>query len=245
MNKQVTIKADTIEKARQLAAEELGVPEDQLTFEVLQQPQKKVFGLFGGAEAVVRATAADNKARGALAAARACDYLKQTLEQMGAQGIAVDVEEKEDGCTLKLTGENVSFIIGRRGETLDALQYLTGLVANRYAEGYYRLSIDVGDYREKRAAVLVNLAQKTARQVLKNGRKASLEPMNPYERRIIHTAIQEVEGVTSWSVGSEDRRHVVIGLEGSRQDGDETGENNNRSGNGSRGQRGRSRGGRG
>lgn len=212
MNKQITVQAETLEQARRDAALQLGVEEQEILFEILQMPQKKKLGLFGGSPAIVRATA--QQAAG-VAAEKAQQYLQTVLEQMGAQGVTVKMQETEGGCTLKLDGENVSMIIGRRGETLDALQYMAGLVANRYAEGgYYRVNIEAGDYREKRAAVLVNLAQKTARQVLKNGRKTSLEPMNPYERRIIHTAIQEMEGVTSWSVGSDDRRHVVIGLEG-------------------------------
>ena len=238
MSKQVTIEAETVEAAREQAAQQLGVAEEALTFEVLQEPQKKKLGLFGGVPAIVKATLAQPDGA---PAEKAREYLQNVLTQMGAQDITVEVEEKEGGCTLKLNGEHVSFIIGRRGETLDALQYLTGLAANHCAEGYYRVNIDVGDYREKRAAVLVNLANKTARQVLKTTRKSSLEPMNPYERRIIHTAIQEIEGVTSWSVGSDDRRHVIIAPEGMQpQEGaeEEAPASRPRGGRGGRGRRG-------
>lgn len=99
----------------------------------------------------------------------------------------------------------------RRGETLDALQYLTGLVANRVDNAYYRVTIDVGNYREKRDKTLAELPVRSAARAAKTGRKTSLEPMNPYERRIIHTTVQEIEGATSWSVGSEPNRHVVVG----------------------------------
>ena len=235
MSKQVTIEAETVEAAREQAAQQLGVAEEALTFEVLQEPQKKKLGLFGGVPAIVRATLAQPDGA---PAEKAREYLQNVLTQMGAQDITVEAEEKEGGCTLKLNGEHVSFIIGRRGETLDALQYLTGLAANHCAEGYYRVNIDVGDYREKRAAVLVNLANKTARQVLKTNRKSSLEPMNPYERRIIHTAVQEIEGATSWSVGSEPNRHVVIGPSDDNPNKDRADESRG-------GGRGRGRGGRG
>lgn len=109
--------------------------------------------------------------------------------------------------------QNHGAIIGRRGETLDALQYLTSLVANRGTEEYIRVSLNVGDYREKRDETLRGLARKSASQVLKYGRNVVLEPMNPYERRVIHTEIQEIEGVKSHSIGSDSDRRVVISLE--------------------------------
>ena len=115
---------------------------------------------------------------------------------------------------------------------------MTGLVANRVDNAYYRVTLDIGNYREKREQALVSLARRLAGQTIRTGRRHSLEPMNPYERRIIHTTVQEMEGVTSWSVGSEPNRHVVIGAaddNGSREESDER-----RSGG-----RGRSRGGRG
>ena len=115
---------------------------------------------------------------------------------------------------LVLTGENIGFIIGHRGETLDSLQYLASLVANHVDESYYRITLDVGNYREKRKETLENLGRKMAARAVKTGRNASLEPMNPYERRIIHTAVQEVEGAKSWSEGEDLARHVVIGPEG-------------------------------
>lgn len=111
-------------------------------------------------------------------------------------------------------GEDYGIVIGRRGETLDAIQYLTRLVANKQkTEGEYsRISINVGNYREKRKSTLASLAKKNAERVLKYGRNFTFEPMNPYERRIIHTTIQEIEGVTSHSVGNDDERRVVITL---------------------------------
>ena len=144
------------------------------------------------------------------AAANARDYLQTVLDAMGAEMTVKVTEQDAEGCKIVLEGQNEGLIIGRRGETLDALQYLAGLVANRTEEEYYRVSLNVGGYREKREKSLAGLARKHA-AAARSGRKISLEPMNPYERRIIHTAVQGIKGVTSWSVGKEPNRYVVIG----------------------------------
>lgn len=199
--------AETVEEAVAMAAEAAGVTAEDLSIEILQEPQKKTLGLFGGQPAIIRATLASEETPASAAVA----FLKEVLSGMGVENVNIQVAEENNHCTLTLEGDRLGFIIGRRGETLDALQYLTGLVANRVESGYYRVSIDIGNYREKRAGTLAALARKSASQAAKTGRTVSLEPMNPYERRLIHTAVQEVEGATSWSVGSEPNRHVVIG----------------------------------
>lgn len=205
MLKEAVKEATTLEEAKLAAAQEIGVAVEQASFEVLQMPQKKTLGLFGGCPARVRAYVE------VTAAAAAERYLRDVLGHMGIGDLAVTVKEEENGCVLTLDGEDLGFIIGRRGETLDALQYLTGLVANRVDNAYYRVTIDIGNYREKREQALAGLARKIAGQAARTGRKTSLEPMNPYERRIIHTAVQEMKGVVSWSVGTEPNRHVIIG----------------------------------
>lgn len=209
MIKEAICTGATIEEAREKALAELAAPEDiEVKIEVLEMPVKKTFGLFGGAPAKVRASYEESPA------GKAIDYLKRVLGGMGIPDVTVK-EICEDGhYRLDLDcGENHGAIIGRRGETLDALQYLTSLVANRGAEEYIRISLNVGDYREKRDETLRGLARKNANQVLKYGRNVTLEPMNPYERRVIHTTIQEMEGVQSHSVGSDSDRRVVISLE--------------------------------
>ena len=133
---------------------------------------------------------------------------------MGLHDAAVDIHPNESGASLVLSGSDVGFVIGHRGETLDALQYLASLVANHTDGAYFRLTLDVGNYREKRKETLEALGKKMAYRAIKTGRNASLEPMNPYERRIIHTAVQTVEGAKSWSEGEDLARHVVIGPEG-------------------------------
>lgn len=204
------IQAATVEEAVARAVEQSGVAEEKLTVTVLQEPQKKTFGLFGGADAKIRVEYDEKSQENAAEKARA--FLEELLAKMGAKALTVAVlSEDEDGCRLAIEGDDVGIVIGRRGETLDALQYLTGLIANRVDNTYYRVTINVGNYREKREQSLSGLARRNAAQAAKTGRKYSLEPMNPYERRIIHTAVQEIDGATSWSIGKEPNRHVVIG----------------------------------
>ncbi|MCI9415533.1 MAG: KH domain-containing protein [Clostridiales bacterium] len=205
MLKESVKEAATVEEAMAAIAQELAVPAERIQFEVLRQPQKKTLGLFGGVTAMVRGTYTVSPAT------KAADYLAGVLRHMGVQNPVIDIKEEEESCILTLSGEDMGFIIGRRGETLDALQYLTGLVSNRVDNSYYRVTLDIGNYREKREQTLTALARKVAGQAARSGRRTSLEPMNPYERRIIHTAVQDVEGAISWSVGSEPNRHVMIG----------------------------------
>ena len=146
----------------------------------------------------------------------AVDYLTAVLKGMGvAEMSAKAFRTSDDEIIIELDcGEDYGIVIGRRGETLDSIQYLTRLVANKYKteNEYARISINIGSYREKRKNTLRSLAKKNSEKVLKYGRNVTFEPMNPYERRIIHTAVQEIEGVTSHSVGSDSNRRVVITL---------------------------------
>ena len=227
MRKELIKEAETVEEAVRQAAEEWQVATEDLQVEVLEE-SKKAFHLFGASHAKVKITYDDGATEVAAqvataekavsshsenpskAAENARAYLQTVLDAMGAEMTVKVVSEEADGCKLALEGENEGLIIGRRGETLDALQYLAGLVANRTEEDYYRVSLNVGGYREKREKSLAGLARKHA-AAARSGRKISLEPMNPYERRIIHTAVQNIKGVTSWSVGKEPNRYVVIG----------------------------------
>jgi len=199
---------ETVELAREAACKQLGVESYEAEFEILQMPTRKTFGLFGGSPAKVRVYVEDDPAQ------IAADYLKNVLKNMGVQEVQIEISKQENGAMLYLTGND---IVGHRGETLDALQYLAGLVANHTGESYYRINLDIGNYREKRKKTLENLGHKMAEKSLRTGRNVSLEPMNPYERRIIHTAVQTVDGVKSWSVGEDIARHVVIGpIDGER-----------------------------
>ncbi|MBQ7088807.1 MAG: protein jag [Clostridia bacterium] len=233
MSKEIIKEAATIEEAKALIVAELGVSEDAIAFEIVQEPEKKVLGIFGGTAAIVKGTVI-----GGTASAAAEEYLRKVLAGLGVEDFQISVTEQENGCIISLDGENLGFIIGRRGETLDALQYLTGLVANRADNAYYRVTLDIGNYREKREQALVSLARRLGGQTARTGRRNSLEPMNPYERRIIHTTVQQMEGVVSWSVGSEPNRHVIIGPSDDNPNKDKGGDRGERRGRGGRGRGG-------
>lgn len=145
------------------------------------------------------------------------NYISDIIKAMGLTA-QINVTTDENGALINLVGEDLGVIIGRRGETIDALQYLISLVSNRIDSGYYRIAIDCGDFREKREQTLKELAAKIARNVLKTGRSTTLEPMNPYERKIIHAVISETDGVYSKSIGEEPYRKVVVSSQRKRSD---------------------------
>lgn len=258
----------TIEEAIEAAKKALNAPEDaDVSTEIIEMPQKKLFGLFGGSPAKARAyyeveqkseikkapkpqkpAKAEKKAEAPKAEAKkaevknaepekaelpaeiteepktftgavsevgkaAQDYVKGILSGMGVDDVEVMINEDEESVSIDLDcGNGYGYVIGRRGETLDAIQYLTRLAINKGKDNYKRVSINAGNYRQKREETLKELAKKQASRVKKYGRSVCLDPMNPYERRIIHTTVQEIEGVSSHSVGSESDRKVVITL---------------------------------
>ena len=137
-------------------------------------------------------------------------FLMEMTKLMGVE-VTIDMGTDADGNVYGyINGDTLGILIGRRGETLDAVQYLTSLKVNRGREGYIRVTLDTENYRAKREDTLIRLANRMANRALRTGRKVSLEPMNPYERRIIHYALQQTSGVTTHSEGEEPNRHVVI-----------------------------------
>lgn len=140
----------------------------------------------------------------------ACNYLRAMLNGMQIQDAEISAELKDGVVEMEVHCDDYGIIIGRRGDTLDALQYLTSLAIKKQTDQYVRVTLNVGNYREKRVETLKNLARKNADYVLRTGRRYTFEPMNPYERRIIHTSIQEIEGVESKSVGYDQNRRVVL-----------------------------------
>ncbi len=156
------------------------------------------------------------------------DYIKSIVLGLGITECEIKEMSNEEEISFELDcGEDYGIIIGKHGETLDAIQYLARMTANKGNTNYKRVSINVGNYRAKREETLKALAKKTAMRAIRQGRNISLEPMNPYERRIIHTAVQEVEGATSHSVGSDlDRRVVITPADGVRNNGNRGGRNN-------------------
>ncbi len=160
------------------------------------------------------------------------DYIKSIVLGLGMTECEIKEMSNEEEIYFELDcGDDYGIIIGKRGETLDAIQYLARMMANKGNANYKRVAINVGNYRAKREETLKILARKTAMKAVRQGRSISLEPMNPYERRIIHTAVQEVEGATSHSIGSDlDRRVVITPVEGARNGGNRGGRNNRNGG---------------
>ncbi|MDD3193933.1 MAG: protein jag [Oscillospiraceae bacterium] len=235
MNREIIATGRTVDEALDKAYEQLGVDRDAAQFEIINLPKKGFLGL-GASMAKVRVFIEVSKAQCAV------NYLQSIFQQMGLENVQIDVTESENCANIALSGDGLGVLIGRRGETLDALQYLSGLVANRLEGDYYRIVVDSGNYREKREKTLENLAKKLSAQVIRTGRSMTLEPMNPYERRVIHATIQGIDGVNSSSIGEEPSRRVVI----SSTNPAKRSYNRERSAEGGdRGDRGRDRGGRG
>lgn len=201
---------ETVALAKQKACEMLGAEEKYVDFEVIQQPSKKVFGMFGGKLAQVKATLKKSPSLKAL------EYLKEVLFYMGFENLSVKITAEEpDFCEIKIDSDNpddIKLIIGKYGSTLEALQYLTSFVANEKNERdeFYKIRLEAGNYREKRKEILTDLAKRIAEKASVTHRIINLEPMKSYERKIIHTAVGEIEGVKSWSTGEGERRHIVI-----------------------------------
>ena len=137
-------------------------------------------------------------------------FLKGLLEHMGSKAVPHAVKENDNTYMVELVGEDLGYLIGRRGDTLDALQHLANYSINRGIEGHIRINVDAESYREKREESLRRYARKKAQQVLKARRRTTLEPMNAYERHVIHATLQDTDRITTYSVGTEPNRRVVI-----------------------------------
>ena len=190
------------------AKKQLGLDENaEVDFEVIQRAEKKKFGLFGGQPAKVRVTLKETPAE------KAEQFLRDVLDNMKLESVMIEKKEIEGGIEFNLSGEDVGFVIGRRGETLDSLQYLTSLVVNKGKDKYVRIKVDTEDYRNRRKETLESLAKNIAYKVKRSRKPVSLEPMNPYERRIIHSTLQNDKFVSTRSEGEEPFRHVVVYLD--------------------------------
>ena len=196
--------AKTKEEAIELALSELGASIDEVDVEVIEEGSKGFLGI-GSKDAVVKVTYSDSSEK------RAEKFLGGLFEILGEE-VKVDVKKNNDDLAVELSGPDMGIVIGKRGETLDALQHLTSLVVNRGDLDFVKVSLDTENYREKRVMALEKLALKLAGKVAKTGRNTSLEPMNAYERRIIHATLQDHDKVTTYSVGQGMKRKVVIAL---------------------------------
>lgn len=207
MNKVIEKTGRTVEDAVKSSLDELNVTRDKVDIEVLDEGSKGLFGLFGSKLAKVRVTVKHDYSFAAKA------FLREVLEAMGIKA-EIHIADSEDGLKITLLGPSMGILIGHRGETLDSLQYLVSLVINKDNTGneYKRVILDTENYRKKREDTLVRLAHRLAANAKNTNRSISLEPMNPYERRIIHSALQDNPYVTTHSEGEEPFRKVVIQL---------------------------------
>lgn len=196
-------KAKSVSEAKEAALAELGVPEDEAEIVVIDEGSKGFLGI-GSKEAVVSAELKNPE----LFAAK--KFLADIFASMNLD-VTINAELTDEGeISINLEGEHMGIVIGKRGDTLDSLQYLTSLVVNKESEGYIKVVVDTENYREKRYNALIALSNRLAEKVTRTGRRHTLEPMNPYERRIIHANLQDNPEVTTRSVGEEPYRKVII-----------------------------------
>lgn len=195
-------KAKSVDEAINAALQELGVTKNEAEVEVLEEGSKGFFGI-GAKEAHV-AVAVKN-----VPVYCARKFLTDLFAAMNMD-VAIDIQPRDGILDITLSGSHMGIIIGKRGDTLDSIQYLTSLVVNQETEEYIRVSVDTENYRQKRTDALEKLAVRLEAKVAKSGKKYTLEPMNPYERRVIHAALQASETVTTYSVGDDPYRKVVI-----------------------------------
>lgn len=202
----VEMTGKTVEEAVRLALDELQVAEDRIEYEVLEAPSKGLFGFIGSKPAKVRVTVKPiDPIQVAL------DFLETVFTLMKLE-VQVETIEREDAVGFNIRGNDLGILIGKHGQTLDALQYLTNLAANRDVEHKIRIILDVEDYRQRRTDTLTRLASRLADSVKRRGEKVVLEPMSPNERKIIHMALQDDQRVITYSEGEEPYRKIVIAL---------------------------------
>jgi len=201
--KQVTATGQTVEEAVESALAQLNTTKDRTDVAIIDEGKKGIFGIFGARPAVVKVTVIIDPIE------EAKKFLLQVSEQMGAP---IDIEVKREGkqVLFVMNGEKIALLIGKRGQTLNSLQYLTQLIINRFSNQYLTVILDAEDYRNRRNDTLIQLAHRLAIKALKTGRDVALEPMPSYERKVIHTALSDNKRVKTFSDGSDPHRHIVI-----------------------------------
>ena len=235
----ILVTGKSIEEARKNAAAQLGADVDEIMIEVIENATSGFFGIItkpckiaawieGDEEEIVapkpetekkqeKKVEKPKKKERAIAQDKtegekiAREFLSSILSQMGLDA-QLEITQTDDALEIVVSGENMGRVIGKRGETLDALQYLTSLVVNKDKEEYIRINLDSENYREKRTLALERLADKVAEKVLRNKRNLTLEPMNAFERRVIHSRLQGNEKLTTYSIGEEPSRRIVVSL---------------------------------
>lgn len=202
----IEVSAKNVDDAITEASIQLGTTSDNIEYEVVEKGSTGFLGI-GSKNAVIKA-----RKKFSLEA-NVHNFLDSVFHAMNMEvEILIKIDEEEHSIDVELKGDDMGILIGKRGQTLDSLQYLTNLAVNKNSENYYKVKIDTEDYRKRRKETLENLAKNIAYKVKRTKRPVSLEPMNPFERRIIHSALQNDRYVTTHSEGDEPYRHVVVTL---------------------------------
>jgi len=204
MTKSIKVTGRTEDEAIASALEQLGLTRDDVSVEIVERAKSGFLGL-KNTPAVVRVIYEAKEER----TVKVELFLKGLFERMGVEA-GIETTEDEGSISVVLTGKDMGALIGRRGETLDAIQHLANYVVNRGVSGRVRINIDAENYRQRRNETLESLATRTAGKVVKYRRNMTLDPMNAYERHVIHSALQNYENITTYSVGSEPNRRIVV-----------------------------------
>ncbi|WP_147802527.1 RNA-binding cell elongation regulator Jag/EloR [Alkalicoccus halolimnae] len=202
MNK-VTASGSTVEEAVAKGLEKLDAERSDVHIHVIEEAQKALFGLFGGKPAVVELTRKPDPVKAGL------NFLRETIDHMGVTA-SVQIEERRDGLYFNISGKEIGVLIGKRGQTLDSLQYLVNLAANKLSDSYVRIHLDAEGYRARRKEALETLADRIAKKAVRINQEVRLEPMSSHERKVIHTALQNDPSVETDSDGKEPNRRVIV-----------------------------------
>lgn len=200
--KEVTAEGRTVEEAIADALTQLNVTEDQADVTIIDEGKKGFLGI-GSKRAIVKVTKLPNHVEEAKL------FLQNVIRKMGIEA-SIEEREQDDAILFELTSENIAILIGKRGQTLNALEHLTNLIANRSTKQYVRIQLDAENYRKRRKEALTQLAKRQADRAIKLNRKIVLEPMPAQERKIIHITLKDVQGITTNSSGEGLNRHIVI-----------------------------------
>jgi spoIIIJ-associated protein len=201
--KQVTATGQTVDEAIESALRKLETTRDRVQVDIIDEGKKGIFGVFGSKPAIVKVSIAVDKTK------EGAEYLLQIAKKMGVD-VTVNTIHKENEVTYELSGEKIALLIGKRGQTLNALQYLVHLVVNKNVDRHKTVIVDAEGYRERRKETLIQLAERLSQKAIREKRPVTLEPMPSYERKIIHTALQENDKVSTHSDGVEPNRKVII-----------------------------------
>ena len=201
--REITVTGQTVEDAVQSALEQLNTTRDHVDIEMIDEGKKGLFGIFGSKRSIVKVTLAKHKIE------QTEEYLYEVTKQMDVD-VEIATSTKGNHVTFELSGEKIALLIGKRGQTLNALQYLVHLALNKDGKQFYTVAVDAEGYRGRRKETLESLSLKMADKAKRLNKKVALEPMPSYERKIIHSALQGKKDISTYSDGVEPHRHIVI-----------------------------------